>query len=239
MFYHASLLFDYKGFASEANQLAHAVNQNNLAPLQKKADSLAKILWRESYILQDYGDPLYIPQPIKDVQTSLHKNRFIGDWFMIVMAQYVEPQPKHIGYNWRILETILQELNWNKEEIRLLFWGLPVGTLITQRDMTDYPETLVDSDPYWMWIRPDYSYGRSGWLSLEECIRLRVNLQEIGPAIRQYRARDETLTDLQKRQWEERLHSGYNDAIDMLDVAIRASKGLYLVVLWQWEDEEE
>jgi hypothetical protein len=238
LFYHAALLFDYRGFAREAKPLSDAVNRNNLAPLHARADALARTMQPESYNLLDYGEPLNIPRTADDVQSSPYKNQFIGDWFMIILSQYVEPHPNHIGYNWRILETVLKELNWNMEEVQLLFRGLPVATLVTG-DAENYPDNLAHSDPYWAWIRPDYSYGRSGWLSIEECNRLRVMLLQIGAEIEQYEVTREDLKDLHKKQWKTRVRRAYEGALGMLDRAVREDMGLFMVVLWQWEDEEE
>jgi hypothetical protein len=239
MFYHAALLFDYKEFAGEARPLADAVNQNNLTLLHAQANVLAETIQQGSYSLLDYGDPLHIPRPLDDVQSSPYKNSFIGDWFMIILSQYVKPHPNHIGYDWRILETVLEEFKWNREDINLLFHGLPFGTLVASGDADNYSDKLTHSDPYWMWIRPDYSYGRGGWLSTEECRRLRVALLQIRSEIEQYQVKREHLEDHHKKQWKKRVQNAYQSALEMLGRAIGEDKGLFLVVLWQWEDEEE
>jgi hypothetical protein len=64
-------------------------------------------------------------------------------------------------------------------------------------------------------------------------------LLKTGSEIVQYHIRDENLTVFQKEHWEQRLQRGYKSAIDMLGRASKENKGLYLLVLWQWEDEEE
>lgn len=240
MFYHAAMLFDYKGFAKEAAPLARAVEEGSLVLLHHRASEIAKHISPETFILHDYGEPLNLLQSISEIETSPYRNSKIGKLFTVVMSTYLEPCSKSLGYNWRILIETLKDLKCKDNDLEKLYYGLPVGLLITPEATDQHVKKVEHNDPYWRWIRLDYSYNQGGWLPLEECQRLRTALKQVSIQLSEYNYQERSqTTETQNQSWKNSLQQGYEDAMEMLSLAIESKKGLYMVVLWDWGEEDD
>jgi hypothetical protein len=233
MFYHAALLFDTTGFAQEACALAQRVDRGDLQLLHQRATQIAAATPAALFPLRAYGEPLRQPRPLADVVTNPASNAEIGDWLMIVLSQYVRPCPSSIGFHWQALKLALLERGWTQAECDLLMHGQPLGTLIGKAPVGIQDHIVRHHDPYWRWIRPDYSYTHGGWLGLEQCATFFRRL-----CARDHELRQSTHAPGGHLQ-EDLLASaiqGYQAACHMLSAALQAHQGLYMVILWDQPD---
>ncbi len=235
MFYHAAFLFDYVGFEKEARVLACAVEQGDLIPLHRRVSEIVTHSSPER--LPGNGNFLKLPQSISEVEASPYISSEIGRWFMVVVSTYLRPCPVSIGYNWGNLSSALEALGWKSADIERLCHGMPMGLLVTSAADSQHSDIVTHSDPYWRWIRLPHTYNQGGWLSVEGSRHLYVLLQEVEPQIAGLRYKGALkLTSAQNENWRSSVQRGCRDALMMLSAAIEANTGLYMVVLWEWDD---
>lgn len=223
MFYHESLLFDYKGFLEEAKPLVAEVEQGNLSSTYVRAEQIAASIEPESFVLANYGQWFRLPESESSKNFLRFQSSNIGYWFLLIMSKYLQPNPNSIGLHWSYLKNNLPKSGWSENDVVLLFEGLPIGSLLLGKDI-ERRKAITHEDPFWYWIRPHYTYNQGGWLSLTECKRLYEQLQN---------------TKLSKNPPDENLSGSYKRALAMLSTAIDNNLGLYMVELWDWDDEDE
>lgn len=233
-FYHAALLFDERGFVQEIGTLAAAVEQGDLSVLHDRASQIVQAHETAPFILDNLGFGGLKPLQTTDiVAVSPHRNLIVGQWFTIVLSDYLKPCPRYPGYHWRPLFAALERLGWPQEDNEKLFYGEPLGLFFSQESIK-HATVITHQDPYWRWVRLLYCTNQGGWLPREECARLLTRLQETEPQLRVL-VRDMTdeLPRIARESW-----AGYEDAVAMLTTATGQQQGLYMVILWQWDDEE-
>lgn len=243
MFYHATLLFDYKGFAQEAIPLAYAIEHGDLEPVYLRVKKIVNCQPSSDFFLRNYGygGPIRSPKSIAEVQSSPYKNSEIGQWFVLIMSTYLRPCPSSIGYNWSNLASALEQAGWELADVRKLCHGLPTGLLLTSAASAEHLSVVKHDAPYWQWTRLLYTYNQGGWLSFQECERLYhlLGRKALQIPLLHYKEEHE-LTGDQFRTWKISVAQGCADALAMLSSAIGAKSGLYMVILWQWgEDNDE
>ena len=235
MFYHPALLFDYDKFNDQVTQLLHFVDDGDLTPLYEKAKEVYFNNQNETFVLFKYGQPLRLLRTITDIKFSLTKNSEIGYWVTLLLSKYVEPITS-VGFNWRNLAAALKLINWSTQEIDMLFNGLPVNLLLQKEPIAKHIEVVRHNDPYWHWVRLSYSYNQGGWLSITDCKRL-YNLLQSSKALVLKVQSDGELSQEQELYWKKAVLQGYNDALVMLSIALKENKGLYMTVVWDWDDD--
>lgn len=233
-FYHAALLFDERGFVHEVGTLAAAVEQGDLSALHDRASRIIQAHEMVPFILDNLGFGGLKPlQPPDVAAVSPYRNSIVGQWFTVVLSDYLKPCPQYPGYHWRPLSAALEQIGWSQGDNEKLFYGEPLG-LFFSRESIKHSTVITHQDPYWRWVRPLYCNNQGGWLPHEECRRLLTRLQEIEPHLRAL-ARDmiDEQPQIARESW-----AGYEDAVAMLTTATAEQQGLYMVILWQWDDDE-
>lgn len=240
MFYQASLFFDYLGFQYEASKLCQAIENGNLRPLQERVYEIAITTPPDKFVLRNYGygGDLKTPESIDIVLSSPYRNAEIGQWLLVVMSTYLQPCPVSIGYNWKNLAQALETLHFPDEDIDKLSTGLPTSLLINTQASPQHLKVVAHTDPYWQWVRPLYTYQQGGWLPISECQRLLLALQELKLSMLEIETGFPNLPESAEVYWKNSVLQGYQDACTMLKASLAKDKGLYMVTLWQWHDED-
>lgn len=240
MFYHAALWFDYHGFSHEALLLNRAVEKGDFLLLARRASEIVNSVGSESFFLTRYGLGPLTPDPLSvgDVASSLYRNSELGRWFFLVMSSWLQPSPVSIGYAWVCLSEALRQIGWPNDRVELLFHGLPTGLLVSSQASPERVSPVTHNDPYWRWVRPLYSFDQGGWLSTEACQDLYDDLLRSEGFLLAMDPPSAVGSDQQQViYWRESLHSGYRNSLQMLQLALEQKIGLYLITLWDWNEE--
>lgn len=161
----------------------------------------------------------------------------LGYWFLIILSTYLKPADG-IGTDYSILELCLERIGWKIENIRLLINGNPTSQLFNN-NLVDQPSKLLNSDPYWYWVRPSHSQ-KSGWLGQQQISRLLTLLQESRRAISEF---DPQLfgnhfgllpISVPEGQVDylNRARKAYDATIGILETAVRNQSGIYEVICY-------
>jgi len=242
MFYHAALWFDYHEFSREASLLNRAVEKDDFLPLAQRASAIANSVESGSFFLTKYGVGPLTPDPlsVEGVASSPYRNSELGRWFFLVMSSWLQPSPVSIGYAWVCLSEALRQVGWPDERLELLFHGLPTGLLVSPQASSEQVSSVTHNDPYWRWVRPLYSFDQGGWLSIEACQDLYDDLLR-SEALLSAMDPPSVVGPVQQQvaYWRESLRSGYQNSVQMFQLALEHKLGLYLITLWDWDEEIE
>ena len=250
--HHASV-FLYKQYQDEARKLVEQVDQQNYAPLRERTrkaiqqlqrawplsdlgrieyqGSIAKKTLTQEWPLLDHGESSLATE--NDITSkAVPAPRDLGHWFLIILAEYLQPCPSPLG-NWRVLDAALDVLGWQREDLDLLFIGLPTSKLLKPDVRERSPYLLNDSVPYWFWLHPNAA--RSGWLPVEEIHRLHEQLRGLENEIGAFDVRQIPNIDADNpvvvRDFQSHLQLSYLDTLAMLSTATKFEQGLFMSII--------
>lgn len=225
---HASV-FLHEEYQSEVCWLVEQVDQHNYEPLRERTCEAIRKLQQE-WPLYEHGDGRLATE--SEIRSRpIPSPRELGEWFLIVLAEYLRPCPSPLG-NWSVLDTALMDVGWNHYDRELLFKGLPTAKLLKPHIVERSPWPLTDSSPYWFWLHP--GWARSGWLPTKEIPRLYKQLLDVERAVNTYDVRQ--IPDINAdnpivlRDYKVYLQSGYRDTLAMLATAEKNNKGLFMSI---------
>lgn len=244
---HSAFQFDYRAFQSVAIPLAAELDAGNPEPLRAQVAKIRLEVGNpKNWILHDKGIEMGDYGMDRDPR---FQNCLWGNWFLTILSAFLSPCIE-LGYDWPKLSRTLHNLKWTDEDVWRVLTGLPTAWLLKpnapyQRDMV-----AEHSMPYWYWMRPHRStYG--GWLPVEEVERLRQRLLadqhllekdlraqiKLPPNVSAANAH--ISPDLNPDYWYERIPIVYQQSIDMMNQALDAGVGLFMVVYQAYGDPEE
>jgi len=252
MVVHRASVFLYKEFQDEARLLVGQVDQQNCKPLRERACEAIRRFQKE-WPLADFSGVKYEGGVRKEVaiqtwplwehgEGSLATEeeirnqgaptpRDLGFWFLIVLAEYLQPCPSPLG-NWSVLYTALATQGWKQSDCDLLFMGLPTSKLLKPRIGSKSPWPLKNTDPYWLWLHP--RRARSGWLPTDEIHRLYDRLRKVKARVQVFDVRRIPGIDVDNpvvvRSYEEYLDAAYRDTLAMLSTAEEMDQGLFMSI---------
>jgi hypothetical protein len=237
---HFAFTFRYIEYQNDMSQYVKQVDQQNYEPLRSHVlEALRKFRlewpiytggWSkpvQGWPLLDFDGGLPTENMIKD--KGIPASRDLGDWFLIILAEYLQPCPSPRG-NWSVLNTALEMLGWKVSLCRLLFKGLATSKLLKPSISQKSPWPLKDSDPYWLWLHP--GRARSSWLSIAEIRELYDKLVDKEQGIREYDVRRIPNINIDNpvvvKDYEAYLQAGYADTLAMLTTALELNQGLFM-----------
>lgn len=237
MFYHASMLFDHERFLIATKPLVAAMGRGDFMPLyvevKRTIDDLS-----ESFPLQKYGfgERPRLDISFENVALPL-SNANIGRWLAIIMARQLTPASHSIGYNWRVLFEGLRLMQTPETLAAQIIYGRHIGQILVPAMNPQFKDKVDENDPYWDHTRLPYTYRQGGWLSFEDCQYLRNTLLQ-----QEERLKDvdfsvsANLTTREKEYWQVAFLEGFRECLYTLTEAIQFQRGLYSVILWEWEE---
>lgn len=248
----SSFLFDYDAFQATATPLVAALDAGDPRPLQ---ESVTRIRQKagpyKNWVLHDKGTALWDSVSAQDPR---FKSSLWGHWLLIVLSEFLHPCVS-LGYDWTKLSVTLHSLKWSEVDVRRVFVGLPTVWLLKPEapyERDKHGILIVEKPiPYWYLITPDRA-TYSGWLPIEEIIRLRDRLLvdhasviqkvihtqiQLPPNISTAKAH--ISPELDPNYWYKRIPVVYQQAIDMMDQAVDAGKGLLMVVYQEEGDADD
>lgn len=242
----SSFLLDYRAFREAAAPLMAALDAGNPAPLQVRAAQVSRAIGSpKDWILHDKGTFLGDVSAKSDPR---YRNSQWGHWFLIVLSEFLRPTVS-LGYDWMKLSRTLHYFGWDQEASRRVFAGLPTVWLLKPDAPYHQGMFITWETPYWYWLGFDRSI-HDGWLPVEEIPRLRQRLQAEQPLVeRELRTRVVLPPEVSVERahlsplfdpdyWYARIPIVYRQAIEMMDQALKANVGLFMVV-YQEEDDLE
>lgn len=222
MFYLANYLFSHQDFSLETRGITEQIKQGNLTPLFDHAEKAYNNLSCRALFSQlGFGIiPVNFSNYINHSHT--HQNPLIGQCLSWLLLQYLTPLDFHLGYNWNQVSSYLSQIGWPKSKLNLLIHGLPLGNLL---GIKIKPKTLItDSDPYWYWIRPLYSYNQGGYIPYEKCSELLTQLKI------------ESIVEMEEKNNNQvnSIKTGVKNIVSCLEKAVGSSIGLFSAIYWDW-----
>jgi hypothetical protein len=181
--------------------------------------------------------PLYphgsiLPSEEKIKSTTDPSMRDIGEWLMVLLAQYLKSCSSPLG-NWTVLSTVLKAIGWQQDDYKELFHGFPTYKLIKQNEIYRDYWPIKAEDPYWFWLHADRS--RSGWLPNEAVKifynRLIADKEKIFDFNFQEFPGISTDNPVVIRDYPSYLLNGYKDTVSMTREAIENEAGLFMSVI--------
>jgi hypothetical protein len=249
--HHASI-FSYKEYQEEIRWLVEQVDQQNYEPLRDRTCKAIQRI-RQEWPLSNLGWTVYEEGVEKEVVTQewpllehgesgltiedeirnqdILMPRDIGYWFLIVLAEYLQPCQSPLS-NWGVLYSTLTILGWEQIDCDLLFKGLPTSKLVKPEIEEKSPWPLKETDPYWLWLHP--SQARSGWLPTQSVHNLYNQLREMEDKIKTFDIRQIPNIDASNpvviKEYDKYLQSAYHDSLAMLSMAQQSNQGLFMSI---------
>lgn len=223
---HRAFLLDYTGFQRHVAPIVRALDRGDYSPLHTQAEKIINSMQPEEWLLHNQGTMLERIYPSDDVDSS-----DIGYWLLIVLSSFLQPAPS-ITY-WGLLWEALRIVGWSENDAWLLIRGVSTASLLKPESDVAQGGLLKTSDPYWHWMIPTQSNQR-GWLSLGQIRRLKHQLVSVQDAIMSLDRTTINTADAVNSQGlidkDDHLRIAYHEALAMLNVAVEAARGLFLVI---------
>lgn len=239
---HTAFLFDYSKFQSVIAPLMQALDAGDFVPLQEKAAQIRQEIGLDkAWILHDKGTHLMDDSNL--IEDSRYQNAIWGHWLLLILSSCLHPHVS-LGYDWSILSTTLRSLEWVKEDVEKVIFGLPTVWLVKpqspyQRGVTGW------TSPYWYWIRP-MRCTYCGWLPVEELNRLQKRLRDQQVLIERdvstviqlppnvSLANAQISEDLDPNYWYTRIPVIYNEALKIMADAVSAKQGIFSIIYQEY-----
>ncbi|MCA9875688.1 MAG: hypothetical protein KC441_18580 [Anaerolineales bacterium] len=233
---HYASVFAWQKFQEDIYSFVELVDKKNFKPLNERACAAIREM-REREVCDDQEWPLAahgqgsLPteDEIKYVATPGAYD--LGDWFLIILAEYLQPCTSPLG-NWSVLKKTLALLGWNEQDYELLFIGFPNYKLLKPRLDEKSAWPITNQSPYWLWLHPHHS--RAGWLPYEEVHNFQARLIEMGDEIRAFDVRRIPDIDADNpvvvEDYKDYLTQAYLDTLAMLSKAESLEQGLFMSV---------
>lgn len=228
MWYLANLMFDYEEFMKESKTIVVALERGDYSVLWARAQEVI-VSGRYTGFFRKYGYgvlPEVLPQ-VEELKHNPYMNSELGLWFLICMTSDFEEPNEHIGFDYLGMVEIMKRLGWSERQLELLINGRPVAKLFQQE--FDLRAVVTHSDPYWAWIRPRYSFNHGGWLSIEDCKNM---LLEVSQTFE----RESGASFLQQHDLYQNYWRGIRKLKNLFEQAISKCCGIYNIIYWEWED---
>lgn len=229
MYYHFGLIFDYAAFSREVKPISFSIENGELSFFNARISKIVFEIENTDLLTSlGFGEPPKGINPITSFKETEYFNSEVGKRLFLFLSTFLHPSPVAIGLNWRKLISILETAGWKNVDIETLIYGRPVGTLVTeQAKYAVQLDVVTHNDPYWRWIRPQYSYNQGGWVSYHECKMLYEKLNNV---------LKELPTSHSCVNGQKEVMKIVFDAKEMVRGAIDEHKGLYVIVLWEGDE---